>query len=152
MGEYIENENFIVKEDGTIVRGKKCPKCGRVRFSEGDRCEYCRAKNNGDVDSLPKKQNKSVFWVVLMVINAIIIVSLISINMTTGDSESYEWVEEPIDTVVEEPISETEELTEEGTLSSAWDLEEESYWGEEDQDQNQDDAESDYYDDEIEYE
>lgn len=44
MGDFIGNKGYVVNENGEIIRNRKCPKCGRTLFSEGDYCEYCGAK------------------------------------------------------------------------------------------------------------
>lgn len=41
MGDTVTNMNYAVKEDGTIVRNRKCTKCGKESSSGGDYCEYC---------------------------------------------------------------------------------------------------------------
>lgn len=46
MGELLENKSFDVKNDGTIVRERTCPGCGKETYSGGDFCEHCGYKLN----------------------------------------------------------------------------------------------------------
>lgn len=72
MGETIDNKDFAVKEDGTIVRNRKCSKCGKESFSNGDYCEYCGHKlpkvkpRNLNYERVPNK-----WMIVLMVIGTL---------------------------------------------------------------------------------
>lgn len=44
MGEIVENQNYSIKEDGTIVRNRVCPHCGKESSSTGEYCEHCGRK------------------------------------------------------------------------------------------------------------
>lgn len=47
MGSLAENNrDFVLKEDGTIVRKRICQYCGKESFSTGDYCEHCGGKLN----------------------------------------------------------------------------------------------------------
>lgn len=56
MGGTINDTKFTIKDDGTIVRGRKCPKCGRELISDGDYCEYCGTRINGNSLFLEKEK------------------------------------------------------------------------------------------------
>lgn len=118
MGGNIDDKKFTIKDDGTIVRGKKCPKCGKELISEGDYCEYCGAKIKGTTSK--KGCGKAVLWlflVAIMIVAAIVIIT----SLTTSNDNYYEWSEATDTTVAEEFYHE----------ASSWDPDEGSYWGEE---------------------
>ena len=72
MGEIRGDKGFVVNEDGTIVRNKKCPKCGKNLLSEGEYCEYCGTK----LDS-SKKQNSK--WITVITLLALCVSALIGV-------------------------------------------------------------------------
>jgi hypothetical protein len=55
----IDDKDFKIQDDGTIVRGRKCPKCGKELLSDGLFCEYCGAKI-GDTYSSDDMENKVI--------------------------------------------------------------------------------------------
>ena len=95
MGYDFENKDFKIKDDGTIVRGRKCPRCGKVLYSEGEFCEYCGARIAGNTSSENKSNN---WWKWLLLMGAVFGVICLSEN----NSNQYEWVEETVDTTVVE--------------------------------------------------
>lgn len=67
MGESVENKTFTFGDDGTIVRERICPVCGKETYSGGDFCEHCGHKLNyykgKDYDKKPAFWE----WLVLVV-------------------------------------------------------------------------------------
>ena len=55
----IDDKDFKIQDDGTIVRGRECPKCGKLLLSDGLFCEYCGAKI-GDTYSSDDMENKVI--------------------------------------------------------------------------------------------
>lgn len=124
MGESIGNNKYTIKDDGTIVRGRKCPKCGRELISEGDYCEYCGAKIKGETSTSSSKKgcSKAVLWLFLAAI-VIVAAIVITTSLTTSNNNYYyDGTEPTVDTTV------AEEFYHE---ASSWDPEEGSYWGDE---------------------
>ena len=74
MGEILEEKGFVVHDDGTIIRSKRCPKCGRSLLSEGEYCEFCGAKI---VKSDPSPYN---MWIVLLII--VVVLSILAFIIT----------------------------------------------------------------------
>lgn len=80
MGELTDvKKKFTIRDDGTIVRGKKCPNCGMELLSEGTYCEYCGAKiikdmpsNNGNFIPL----FVDIMWVVFLLVAIMAYLSL----------------------------------------------------------------------------
>lgn len=73
MGESIGNNKYTIKDDGTIVRGRKCPKCGRELISEGDYCEYCGKKIDLSTANNKGSKRKKIFF------SSLVIVLLVSV-------------------------------------------------------------------------
>lgn len=69
MGEIRGNKGFAINEDGTIVRNKKCPTCGRTLFSEGGYCEHCGTKLNSGTG----KKHSS--WLLILVIVGVLLLA-----------------------------------------------------------------------------
>lgn len=93
MGGSTDGQKFSITDDGTIVRGRKCPNCGKELISEGAYCEYCGAKIKGTPSSsAPKKSgSKVVLWLFLM---AVLIAATIGIiaALTTSNNNYYHEV------------------------------------------------------------
>ena len=60
MGGNINEKNYTIKDDGTITRSRKCPKCGKELFSEGEYCEFCGSELN--LKESTKKKKISAFY------------------------------------------------------------------------------------------
>lgn len=52
-------KEFVIKDDGTIFRGRECPKCGKLLLSDGLYCEYCGEKI-GDTYSFDDLENRLI--------------------------------------------------------------------------------------------
>jgi len=74
MGEITGKKDFVVNENGEIVRDRKCPQCGRILLSEGNYCEHCGAKI---VKSDPSPYN---MWIVLLII--VVVLSILAFIIT----------------------------------------------------------------------
>ena len=63
MGGNINEKNYTIKDDGTITRSRKCPKCGKELFSEGEYCEFCGSKLN-----LKESTKKKKIWIWILAV------------------------------------------------------------------------------------
>jgi hypothetical protein len=99
MGENIENNGFKIKDDGTIIRGRKCPKCGKESYAEGDYCEHCGARM---VINTSSGNGNSNWWKWLLLVLFFSGILIPVIYLSESNSNNYEWVEETVDTVVAE--------------------------------------------------
>lgn len=94
MGGNIDAKKYTIKDDGTIVRGKKCPKCGKESCSEGTYCEYCGAKLGGNTPAEHTSNNWRE-WLLLVLIFAGIPFGVI--YLSENNNNNYECAEEVID-------------------------------------------------------
>lgn len=70
MGNIKDNNSYyVVNEDGTILRNRKCPKCGGELFSEGDYCEHCGA-------SLSDSKNRNTKWIISVSVLVLCIIAI----------------------------------------------------------------------------
>lgn len=98
MGENFGNKDFRINDDGTIVRGRKCPKCGKESYSEGTHCEHCGARMDGNA-STPKDGHNWWIWLLLVLILAGITIP-IGLSLDNNSSDFYyNYDSEPIETV-----------------------------------------------------
>lgn len=72
MGGTIGGQKFSITDDGTIVRGRICPNCGKELISEGEYCEYCGAKIRGGL-SQNNGSKKWVLWMVFFITVAVVV-------------------------------------------------------------------------------
>lgn len=93
MGENFGNKDFRINDDGTIVRGWKCPKCGKESYSEGTHCEHCGARIDGNA-STPKDGHNWWIWLLLMFIIAGVAFGVV--YLSENNSNDFEWVEDSI--------------------------------------------------------
>lgn len=101
MGETTRNKGFAVNENGEIVRGRRCPKCGRSLFSEGEYCEYCGARI---VNITSSGNGSSDWWKWVLSILIIAGIAIGVIYLPENNKNNYKWEseEETVDTTVAE--------------------------------------------------
>lgn len=97
MGENFDNKDFKIKDDGTIVRGRECPKCGKELYSEGEYCEYCGARI---VRNTPSENEIHDWWKWLLLVLMIAGFAIIVIYLSKGFNNNIPI--DCVDTTVEE--------------------------------------------------
>ena len=85
MGEIRYDKGYVVNEDGTIVRNRECPKCGKKLFSEGEYCEHCGIK----LDSSKKQNSQRVMVITLLALFVSALIGVIIYQHYRCDSLDY---------------------------------------------------------------
>ncbi len=104
MGENIKEKKYTIKNDGTIVRNRKCPKCGKEMFSEGKYCEHCGAKIESNI---PAKKSGNNWWkwlLLVFVLVGVVIALICTFNNNNYYNSNYYYSEECVDTIAVEEI------------------------------------------------
>lgn len=104
MGENIKENKYAIKDDGTIVRSRKCPKCGKELFSEGKYCEHCGSK----IDSNTREKHKGNGWWKWLLLVLVFVGGGIALICTFYNdnyyNNSYYYSEECVDTIAVEEL------------------------------------------------